>query len=200
MPTIDLGSVVGPRGAAGATGATGAQGIQGIPGPNQVSTNTSTTLNGVLYGNGSNVYGTAPRDDVSSTSNNLVKSSGIYAEVHSGMVEETLFDGTATGSSAVDISGATSSVPVNITLAHPVTDYKMIVVFIHQQTTTGSRRGGMHLVAKALGLQADYVVATNGNIGSVRLGVDTGNYPAILAFYGTSLTGPLYVVRVYGYR
>lgn len=200
MPTIDLGSVVGPRGAAGATGATGAQGIQGIPGPNQVSTNTSTTLNGVLFGNGSNVYGAAPRDDVSSTSNSLVKSSGIYAEVHSSMIEERLFDGTASGSSAVDISGATPSVPVNITLDHPVTDYKMIVVYIHQGTTTGSRRGGVSLVAQALGLQADYVVATNGNIGSVRIGVDTTDYPAILAFYGTSLPGPLYVVRVYGYR
>lgn len=198
MPIIDLGSVVGPRGAAGVAGAQGIQGIQGIPGPNQVSTNTSTTLNGVLYGNGSNVYGTAPRDDVSSTSNNLVKSSGIYAEVHSSMIEETLFDGR--DSSAVDISGATSSVPVNITLAHPVTDYKMIVIYIHQGTTTGSRRGGVSLIARALSLQADYVVATNGNIGSVRIGVDTTNYPAILGFYDTSLTGPLYVVRVYGYR
>ena len=51
MPVIDLGSVVGPQGPQGATGATGAQGIQGNPGPNQVTDQTSTNLNGVLFGN-----------------------------------------------------------------------------------------------------------------------------------------------------
>lgn len=55
MPVIDLGSVVGPTGATGATGATGPQGIQGNPGPNQVTANTSTTLNGLLHGNGNNI-------------------------------------------------------------------------------------------------------------------------------------------------
>lgn len=55
MPVIDLGSVVGPQGPQGPAGATGAQGAQGPVGPNQVTAGTSTTLSGLLYGNGSTV-------------------------------------------------------------------------------------------------------------------------------------------------
>lgn len=55
MPTVDLGSVVGPQGPQGATGPQGPQGVQGDPGPSQVTGDTSTTLNGVLVGNGSKV-------------------------------------------------------------------------------------------------------------------------------------------------
>lgn len=44
MPSIDLGSVVGPQ------GPQGVQGPQGNAGPNQVTGDTSTTLNGILYG------------------------------------------------------------------------------------------------------------------------------------------------------
>lgn len=200
MPEIDLGSVVGPVGPQGQTGARGATGAQGNPGPNEVSENTSTQLNGVLYGNGGNVYATAPRDNVTSGSSNLVKSSGIYAEIHSAMVQDVLFDGTAAGSSAVDVSSSSSSVPVGVTLSNPVTDYRMLMLFIHQGTTTGSRRGAVPIIAGALDLQADYVVATNGNIGSVRIGVDTALAPSVINFYGTSLTWPLYVVRIYGYK
>ena len=54
MPVIDLGSVMGPPGQDG-VGSQGQQGIQGDPGPNQVTSLTSTTLNGLLYGNGSTV-------------------------------------------------------------------------------------------------------------------------------------------------
>ena len=57
MPSIDLGSVVGPQGAQGATGPQGPQGPQGEAGPSQVTGTTSTTLTGLLYGNGS-VVGT----------------------------------------------------------------------------------------------------------------------------------------------
>lgn len=55
MPSIDLGSVVGPQGAQGATGPQGPQGPQGEAGPSQVTGTTSTTLTGLLYGNGSAV-------------------------------------------------------------------------------------------------------------------------------------------------
>lgn len=200
MPVIDLGLVVGPQGTQGATGATGAQGAQGPAGPNQVGTGTSTTLSGVLYGNGSNVYGNAPRDDVSENSNNLVRSSGIYSAIHSGMVSDMLFDGTASGSSPVNIAGATSSVPVSVTLSAPVVNYKLLAVTIHQGNTTGSYRGMLNLIAPALALQADYPHASNGTIGYVRLAVDMVNSPNVLSFYGTSFSSPLYVVRVYGYR
>lgn len=78
MPVIDLGSVVGPAGATGATGATGPQGIQGNPGPNQVTANTSTTLDGILMGNGNNVA-TATVDSSPSTSHasNLISSAAV---------------------------------------------------------------------------------------------------------------------------
>lgn len=54
MPIIDLGSVIGPAGANG-VGTQGPQGVQGPAGPNQVSGATSTTLTGLLYGNGATV-------------------------------------------------------------------------------------------------------------------------------------------------
>lgn len=54
MPVIDLGSVMGPPGQDG-VGSEGPQGIQGYDGPNQVTAATSTTLSGLLYGNGSTV-------------------------------------------------------------------------------------------------------------------------------------------------
>lgn len=77
MSVIDLGSVVGPQGPQGAAGATGAQGIQGNPGPNQVTDQTSTNLNGVLFGNQSRV--TVKPVDASPTadSTNLVSSGGV---------------------------------------------------------------------------------------------------------------------------
>lgn len=52
MPTIDLGSVVGPQ---GPQGNTGPQGPQGNPGPNEILTTTETALEGILAGNGSTV-------------------------------------------------------------------------------------------------------------------------------------------------
>lgn len=79
MPVIDLGSVVGPQGPQGATGATGAQGIQGNPGPNQVTDQTSTNLNGVLFGNQSRVTVKPVDATPSADSTNLVSSGGTKA-------------------------------------------------------------------------------------------------------------------------
>ena len=55
MPTLDLGSVVGPQGPQGVQGIQGIQGETGAAGPNLVSSSTSTALQGVLFGNGSTV-------------------------------------------------------------------------------------------------------------------------------------------------
>lgn len=76
MPVIDLGSVVGPQGPQGTDGATGAQGIQGNPGPNQVTDQTSTNLNGVLFGNQSRVTVKPVDSDPTANSTNLVSSGG----------------------------------------------------------------------------------------------------------------------------
>lgn len=78
MPTIDLGSVVGPQGPQGAQGATGATGAQGSPGPNQVSANTSCSLTGVLKGNNSKVT-TIPVDSTPDAAHtgNLISSAGV---------------------------------------------------------------------------------------------------------------------------
>lgn len=54
MPIIDLGSVMGPPGQDG-VGTKGDKGDRGPDGPSQVTGSTSTTLNGLLYGNGSTV-------------------------------------------------------------------------------------------------------------------------------------------------
>lgn len=78
MPTIDLGYVIGPQGPQGATGATGATGAAGAAGPNQVTGSTSTTLNGVLQGNGSKVSALSSDSAPTANSNNLVRSGAVY--------------------------------------------------------------------------------------------------------------------------
>lgn len=78
MPTIDLGYVIGPQGPQGATGATGATGAAGAAGPNQVTGSTSTTLNGVLQGNGSRVSALSSDSAPTANSNNLVRSGAVY--------------------------------------------------------------------------------------------------------------------------
>lgn len=78
MPVIDLGSVIGPQGVQGAAGQRGPQGIQGNPGPNQVTGSTSTTLSGILQGDGSRIS-TKQLDSVpTADSANLVTSGGIF--------------------------------------------------------------------------------------------------------------------------
>ena len=78
MPTIDLGSVVGPQGAQGPQGATGATGAQGAAGPNQVTAATSTTLTGALVGDGSTISArTIDSTPSSSHTNNLISSAAV---------------------------------------------------------------------------------------------------------------------------
>ena len=77
MPQIDLGSVVGPQGAQGIQGPQGIQGEQGIPGPNQVTAATSTTLIGILYGNGSKVSARSLDSSPPLGSNKLGSSNGV---------------------------------------------------------------------------------------------------------------------------
>lgn len=79
MPSLDLGSVVGPQGEQGATGAQGIRGEQGLPGPNQVTNSTATPLTGVLTGNGSVVGVTSVDSDPTADSTNLVSSGGTKA-------------------------------------------------------------------------------------------------------------------------
>ena len=120
MPTIDLGSVVGPQGPQGATGATGATGAQGTPGPNFVSTTTNTDLNGVLSGNGSRVV-TVTTDGTpdSSHTSNLITS----AAVANGCLyfqNQTVNPGTGEVICTVSDSRITANhVVVNVTVGHP---------------------------------------------------------------------------------
>lgn len=78
MPVIDLGSVVGPAGPQGATGATGERGVQGLPGPNQLTTLTSTPLAGVIVGE-NGVVGARQIDAVpTADSTGFATSGGVY--------------------------------------------------------------------------------------------------------------------------
>ena len=84
MPTIDLGSVVGPQ---GPQGNTGPQGEQGIAGPSLISTATQTTLNGVLAGDGS-IVGVRGVDAYPvNLSTNLITSGGVSAALSTGLAE-----------------------------------------------------------------------------------------------------------------
>lgn len=101
MPTIDLGYVVGPQGPQGATGATGATGSQGNPGPNQVTGSTSTTLSGVLQGNGSKVSALASDSTPTEDSTNLVRSGTVYnslnRKTNPNLLRNAYFVGGGTG-------------------------------------------------------------------------------------------------------
>lgn len=78
MPTIDLGSVVGPQGAQGNTGPAGPQGVAG---PSLVSASTQTTLTGVLAGDGNTVGVRAVDATPTNNSTNLVSSGGVYNKI-----------------------------------------------------------------------------------------------------------------------
>ena len=77
MPTIDLGSVVGPQ---GAQGNTGPQGPQGVAGPSLITSATETTLTGVLAGDSGTVGVRAVDDAVTSLSPNLITSGAVYRD------------------------------------------------------------------------------------------------------------------------
>lgn len=79
MPVIDLGSVIGPQGPQGVAGQTGAQGVQGNPGPNQVTGSTSTTLAGILQGNGSTIQAVASDTKPVEGSTNIVRSGAVFS-------------------------------------------------------------------------------------------------------------------------
>lgn len=79
MPTIDLGYVIGPQGPQGNPGPTGADGVQGNPGPNQVTGSTSTTLNGILQGNGSVVQAVQSDSQPVADSTNIVRSGPVFS-------------------------------------------------------------------------------------------------------------------------
>lgn len=79
MPTIDLGSVVGPQ---GEQGNTGPQGEQGVAGPSLISASTQTTLTGVLAGDGSTVGVRTVDGAPTNFSTNLVTSGGVYSQIN----------------------------------------------------------------------------------------------------------------------
>lgn len=95
MPTIDLGSVVGPQ---GAQGNTGPQGPQGVAGPSLISSTTQTTLNGVLAGDGS-VVGIRGVDVTPANTTNLVQSNGVYASLADKTAKSDIASISITGSS-----------------------------------------------------------------------------------------------------
>ena len=100
MPSIDLGSVVGPAGAQGPQGATGATGAQGPSGPNQVSATTSTTLSGILKGNGTVVgVATVDPDPNESHSDNLISSAGVANALAKEIIKVDFGTLTGTGGS-----------------------------------------------------------------------------------------------------
>lgn len=91
MPQIDLGSVVGPQGPTGPQGATGATGAQGAAGPNQVSSNTSCALSGVLYGNNAKVT-TIEVDSVATSGSSHLATSGSVVSALSCIANPNLLD------------------------------------------------------------------------------------------------------------
>ena len=97
MPVIDLGYVIGPQGPQGAPGATGATGSQGNPGPNQVTGSTSTTLNGILQGNGSVVSALQSDSTPTENSNNAIRSGAVYNALNRKCNRNLLYNWYFTG-------------------------------------------------------------------------------------------------------
>lgn len=121
MPSIDLGSVVGPAGAQGPQGATGATGAQGPSGPNQVSATTSTTLVGILKGNGT-VVGVATVDSEPDATHpdNLITSAGVADALAKEIIKVNF--GTLTGTGA---SVTVSKSNAKITANHELIGYEL---------------------------------------------------------------------------
>lgn len=108
MPTIDLGYVVGPQGPQGVAGATGATGAAGSPGPNQVTGSTSTTLNGILQGNGSVVSALQSDSTPTANSNNAIRSGAVYSalnkKINPNLIDNWFFVGGGTGNGVFPIN------------------------------------------------------------------------------------------------
>ena len=120
MPSIDLGQVVGPQGEAGPQGP---QGIQGNPGPNQITSGTSTTLSGVLMGS-SGVVGVRPVDSApTALSTNLITSGGVNTAIANAVAAEILvvtisgFNGTQTTYTAAGVTA--NHIVLNSVLSNP---------------------------------------------------------------------------------
>lgn len=88
MPTIDLGSVVGPQGIQGATGPRGAQGVAG---PNMISATTQTTLDGVLAGNNGTVGVRLVDTTPTATSTKLITSGAVKAAIDDVLANEIMY-------------------------------------------------------------------------------------------------------------
>lgn len=101
MPVIDLGSVVGPAGPQGVAGQTGATGATGPAGPNQVTGSTSTSLNGILQGNGSVIQAVQSDSAPTAGSNNVVRSGVVFNSLqrksNHNFLANWLFIGGGTG-------------------------------------------------------------------------------------------------------
>lgn len=78
MPYIDLGQVVGAKGDQGNVGPRGLQGVQGPAGPNEVTGSTSTTLSGILQGNGAYVQALPSDSAPTADSTNAIRSGAVY--------------------------------------------------------------------------------------------------------------------------
>lgn len=78
MPYIDLGRVIGPQGEQGPQGPQGPSGGVGPAGPNQVTGATSTTLNGILQGNGATIQAIGTDAAPVAGSNNIVRSGAVF--------------------------------------------------------------------------------------------------------------------------
>lgn len=203
MPVIDLGKVKGDVGPQGPSGADGAS-IIGPAGPNKItaSTQTDAAFSGMfLKGYNGHVVGAQPSISVGENDSNVVTGAGIYEAIHSPWTELKIFDGNNDGSTPLDIHGATSSNPVNLTFSASIRDYKALLITFHANPVSGSDRGALFI--PTIGIPANWPVWVGGAAGYVRLvvGVTENNVlnPNILQFQGTSFS-TIYVVRVYGYK
>lgn len=101
MPTIDLGYVIGPQGPQGPQGVPGNNGGTGPAGPNQVTGSTSTTLNGILQGNGSVIQAVQSDSVPIAGSNNIVRSGVVFNSLqrksNHNFLANWLFIGGGTG-------------------------------------------------------------------------------------------------------
>lgn len=162
MPSIDLGQVVGPQ---GETGPQGPQGVQGVAGPNQITSGTSTTLNGVLMGSGGIVGVRAVDSTPTSLSTNLVTSGGVNTAIANAVAAEIIvvtisgYNGTQTTYSAQGVTA--NHVVLNSTLSNPTaqTGNWTVTTAADSITISGNVNGTTNIVLY-LGLNGTSVSGT----------------------------------------
>lgn len=160
MPTIDLGSVVGPQGPQG-TGSQGPQGPQGPAGPNQITTTTSTPFNGVIVGNGSACRALAIDAQPTNNSNGMVNSGAIYTAIHSQ---------TALISNPVVVTSDTT-----VNLSSPASDFSFLILYGTAGGTAAGNRFCIILPVVALANGYFAPVAANSTVGYIRVGYTDSN-------------------------